>query len=277
MYISYEKENMIMNELDKVAELIRNSKNAILLSGAGFSTASNIPDFRSKNGLYSKYPDDILSRKHFYENTDKFYEAFQEKFSAILNATPNAGHLIMAKWQNQGYINEIATQNIDNLHSKAIEQLNISKIEKEKLLKNIYEIHGTVSSYTMKARGKIHKFKIDDILTKEGKIKYRRKVDGVEGTYLVKPDVVLFGEKPLKFGKISKIIKQKTDLMIIAGTSLMVYPFAYLPSYMRKGTNIVIINKTHLNIEGEHVIQIKGDISSILKEIDDKLNNIITR
>lgn len=102
--------------IKRMANLIKNSKHLMVLTGAGMSTDSGIPAFRTADGLYSKYPSDILSKDYFYHKTDLFYEAFMEKFAAMLKAKPNEGHQILAKWQQQGYVKSIATQNIDSLH-----------------------------------------------------------------------------------------------------------------------------------------------------------------
>jgi NAD-dependent protein deacetylases, SIR2 family len=259
-------------KIDKIVELMKASNYTILLSGAGVSTSSGIPDFRSETGLYTKYPSDVLSRSYFYNKTDLFYEAFHEKFSTILNAEPNEGHNIIAKWQCEDIINFISTQNIDGLHKKAISSMGIN-VEKKDLLKNsINEIHGTIETFTLKARGKKNKLKLADVLNSEGKITYRRQVDGAVGTYLVKPDVVLFGEQPLGYGKVSEIVKKKADLMIVVGTSLEVYPFAYLPTLMRHSKHVVIINKTPINLQRGYTVEINEDINEVLKIIDSKLH-----
>ncbi len=259
-------------KIDKIIELMKASNYTILLSGAGMSTASGIPDFRSETGLYTKYPSDVLSRSYFYNKTDLFYEAFHDKFSAILNAEPNEGHNIIAKWQHEDIMKFISTQNIDGLHKRAINSMNIDIEEKVLLSNKINEIHGTIETFTLKARGKKHKLKLEDVLTQDGKIEYRRKVDGSNTNFIVKPDVVLFGEQPIGYGKVSKMVKEKADLMIVVGTSLEVYPFAYLPTLMRNGKYVVIINKTPINLERRNTIQINEDIGEILIKLDKRLH-----
>ncbi len=110
----------INEQIDMVVELMKQCDRIVVITGAGMSTGSGIPDFRSDNGLYSKYPTNVLSRDYFYNKTDLFYEAFNEKFSAIINAKPNEGHNILAKWQNEGRVGKIITQNIENLHTSEI-------------------------------------------------------------------------------------------------------------------------------------------------------------
>lgn len=259
-------------KINKVVELMKASNYTILLSGAGMSTASGIPDFRSETGLYSKYPDDVLSRSYFYNKTDLFYEAFHDKFLAILNAEPNQGHSTIAKWQHEDIIKFISTQNIDGLHRKAINLMDICIEEKSLLNDKINEIHGTIETFTLKARGKKQTLSLADVLNSDGKIDYRREVDGGSGKYLVKPDVVLFGEQPIGYGKVSKIVKEKADLMIVVGTSLEVYPFAYIPTLMRRGKYVVIINKTPIKLQRGYTIEINENINEVLSIIDRKLH-----
>lgn len=265
------KDENINIKIDKIVELIKKSKYTILLSGAGMSTASGIPDFRSETGLYSKYPSDVLSRSYFYNKTDLFYQAFHEKFSAILKAEPNEGHKIIARWQHENILKYISTQNIDGLHKKAISLMDIDTEEKILLEDKINEIHGTINTFTLKAGGRKYKLKLSDVLNPDGKIEYRREVSGKSSKYLLKPDVVLFGEQPIGYGKVSKIVTKEADLMIVVGTSLEVYPFAYLPTLMKKGSPVIVINKTPINLERPS-IEINEDIVTVLKAIDKKLH-----
>jgi len=106
----------VQNKIKEIAKIIKEANHVMVLTGAGMSTDSGIPAFRTPDGLYSKYPEDVLSVRYFKQKPDLFYEAFMEKFSSMLKAKPNEGHQILAKWQQFGYVKSIATQNIDNLH-----------------------------------------------------------------------------------------------------------------------------------------------------------------
>lgn len=268
------------DKIKQVARLIKESKHLMVLTGAGMSTDSGIPAFRTADGLYSKYPSDVLSRNYFYQKTELFYEAFMEKFAAMLKAEPNEGHKILAKWQKEGYVKSIATQNIDNLHQRAVELLDISEEQKENLIKQIYEIHGTIKTFTVKAKGKIHKLKLEEILNEDGTIQYKRRFDGDSQTYIAKPDVVLFGEDVKHFSEVSKEVSEQTDVMLILGTSLQVTPFAYLPTYMRNSKNIIIINDVPIDpnvgwdVTIDYGIGIWDKITPVLKSIDEELKHL---
>ncbi len=108
-------------------------------------------------------------------------------------------------------------------------------------------------------------------MKEDGTIEYRRAIDGLPGKYLVKPDVVLFGEPIQRFSKAIEEVTKRADFMLVLGTSLQVYPFAYLPTYMRRGKYVVVVNKTPVDLRREHTIMIQGDITDVLKQIDWKL------
>lgn len=207
MYINDTLE--VQNKIKAIAQIIKGANHVMVLTGAGMSTDSGIPAFRTVDGLYLKYPEDVLSVRYSKQKTDLFYEAFMEKFSSMLKAKPNERHQILVKWQQLGYVKSIATQNIDNLHHQAVEQLTISDERKNFLKKQIYEIHGTIRTFTVKTKKRIYKLKLEDILNENGIIEYKRQFDGDENTYIAKPDVVLFGENVKRFPKVAKIIMKK--------------------------------------------------------------------
>lgn len=267
-----DNEFKIEDKLDEIVELMRASKNTAILMGAGMSANSGIQTFRGKDGLYSKYPSDILSRDYFYRHPDKFYVAFEELFGSIYDASPNEGHKIIAKWQNQGLVNNIYTQNIDYLSQKAINTLDISEDEKLKLITNIHEMHGTINTFTVKAGGRRTQVSLKDMLNEDNKLEYRRSVDGLNGKYLAKPDVVLFGERIHHYNHASREISRNVDLMIVLGSSLQVFPFAYLPTLMRRGKYVVIINLAKIDNKFGHSFQVEDEIVRSLKLIDEMLN-----
>lgn len=252
----------------------------MVLTGAGISTDSGIPAFRTVDGLYSKYPEDVLSVRYFKQKPDLFHEAFMEKFSSMLKAKPNERHQILAKQQQLGYVKSIATQNIDNLHQQAVDQLSISDEQKNCLKEQIYEIHSTVKTFTVTAKGKIHKLKLEDILNEDGTIEYKRHFDDDDKTYYAKPDVVLFGEDVKRYSEVSRIIKNEVDVILILGTSLTVTPFSYLPTlptYMKPQGTIIVVNDVPVDRNIGYGTSLYFDyclwdkITPVLREIDKEL------
>lgn len=211
-------------EIEKLQEIIDKSNNIVFFGGAGVSTESGIPDFRSKDGLYHmKYkfpPEEILSHSFFMDNLDEFYRFYKDKMNS-LNVLPNVSHKFLAKLEKAGKLRAVITQNIDGLHTKAGS-------------KNVLELHGTIYKNHCMECGR------------EYSAEYVFRYDGVpkcECGGIIKPDVVLYEEALDDFTVMQAInyIKQ-ADTLIVAGTSLMVYPASGLVRYFR-GKNLVIINK----------------------------------
>ena len=209
-------------ELEK---LIEQSKRIVFFGGAGVSTESGIPDFRSVDGLYNqKYdypPETILSHTFFVRNTEEFYRFYRDKL-LIDDAKPNAAHIRLAELEKEGKLTAIITQNIDGLHSAAGS-------------KNVLELHGsTLRNYCTKC-GKF--YGADAIKNTVG-------VPHCKCGGIIKPDVVLY-EEGLDENTIDKAVNalQNADLLIVGGTSLTVYPAAGLLRYYG-GKNLVVINKT---------------------------------
>lgn len=240
-----------MNQIERLRHLIESSKNIVFFGGAGVSTESGIKDFRSKEGLYnlhSKYGrpyEEMLSHTYFMENTDTFYKFYRE-FMINLEAKPNAAHKYLAELEKRKRLT-IITQNIDGLHQEAGS-------------KNVLELHGSIHrNYCMRCH---RLFNLNDIL----------KMDNVPicptCSGLIKPDVVLY-EEPLDQDVLEASINalNNANLLIVAGTSLRVYPASGLIRYYR-GNNIVLINKEHLYIDEGDVLEINqpvGEVFSLLK------------
>ena len=204
--------------------MINNSKRIVFFGGAGVSTESGIPDFRSKDGLYNqKYkfpPEEILSHTFFMNNTEEFYKFYKDKLNS-LKYEPNITHLKLAELEEKGKLKAVITQNIDGLHQKAGS-------------KNVYELHGSVlRNYCMRC----NKFyNAEYIFNSEG-------IPKCECGGIIKPDVVLY-EEGLDNDILTNSIRaiSEADLMIVAGTSLTVYPASGLINYFR-GRNLVLINR----------------------------------
>ena len=213
-----------MDKIEQFKELVSQSNNIVFFGGAGVSTESGIPDFRSKDGLYNqqyKYPpEEILSHAFFMRNTEEFYKFYKAKMNS-LKYEPNITHTKLAELENKGKLTAVITQNIDGLHQKAGS-------------KNVYELHGSVlRNYCMNC----------------GKFYDAEYVFGSQGIPkcscggIIKPDVVLY-EEGLNQQTIADSINaiQNADLMIVGGTSLTVYPASGLIDYFR-GKHLVLINR----------------------------------
>lgn len=236
-----------MEEKIKVLkEWIDNSNNIVFFGGAGVSTESGIPDFRSVDGLYNqKYdypPETILSHTFFWRKTEEFYRFYRDKM-IIDNVKPNAAHLKLAEWEAQGKLKAVITQNIDGLHQLAGS-------------KEVMELHGSVHRNYC---DKCHAFYGIEAIT------------GCEGVPkcpacggVIKPDVVLY-EEGLDNMTITKSIQyiSNADILIIGGTSLAVWPAAGLIDYYR-GDKLVLINKSQTQRETRANLVIEGKIGEVM-------------
>lgn len=225
-----ETETKLEEKIENFQKIYDNSDSIVFFGGAGVSTESGIPDFRSQDGLYSqqwKYPPEtIISRSFFDANPVEFYRFYREKL-IIKNIEPNTAHFQLAKMEEKGKLKAIVTQNIDGLHQKAGSR-------------NVFELHGsTLRNFCMDCGAE---YGIDFIAESENspdKLPRCAKCGG-----LVKPDVVLY-EESLDQNVINGAVNaiKNADTLIIGGTSLVVYPAAGLIDYFR-GKNIVLINKS---------------------------------
>ena len=235
-------------EIEKLQEIIDDSENIVFFGGAGVSTESNIPDFRSADGLYQqkyKYsPEQIVSHSFFVRNPEGFYEFYKEKMM-FLDAKPNAAHLKLAELEEAGKLKAIITQNIDGLHQAAGS-------------KNVYEIHGSIHRNYCQKCGKFY----DAAYVKNSKGVPHCKCGGV-----IKPDVVLY-EESLDENMIDKSIRaiSQADTLIIGGTSLVVYPAAGFVDYFR-GKHLVVINKSDTAKSVRAELTIAAPIGEVLSQI----------
>ena len=234
-----------MEEIEKLRGMIKNSDKIVFFGGAGVSTESGIPDFRSVDGLYNQQwdypPETILSHSFFMKKTEEFYRFYRAKMLCP-NAEPNAAHLKLAQLEREGKLTAVVTQNIDGLHQAAGS-------------KKVYELHGSVlRNYCMKC-GKFHS--VEFIMNSTG-------VPTCECGGVVKPDVVLYEEgldDSVVNGAVNAIAE--ADTLIIAGTSLNVYPAAGLVRYFR-GNNLVIINMSPTGMDSSADLLICGRICEVL-------------
>lgn len=240
---------------ERLKKIIDESKKIVFFGGAGVSTESNIPDFRSESGLYNamnKYgrsPEEMLSHSFYVRETELFYDYYKNNL-IYLDAEPNKAHLALARLEQEGKLTSVVTQNIDGLHQKAGS-------------KRVHELHGSVlRNYCTKC----HTFyDVDYIMDpencggKNGLVPVCKKCGGI-----VKPDVVLY-EESLNSDVIEKAINDiaEADCLIIGGTSLVVYPAAGFINYFR-GKNMVLINKTETSYDSKANLVIYDSIGKVL-------------
>ncbi|MBQ9031624.1 MAG: NAD-dependent protein deacylase [Parasporobacterium sp.] len=237
------------DEIRKLKEWIDQSSNIVFFGGAGVSTESNIPDFRSVDGLYNQQydypPETILSHTFFMRNPEEFYRFYKDKM-LVLDARPNKAHLALAKWEQEGKLKAVITQNIDGLHQAAGSR-------------TVYELHGSVHrNYCMKC-GKF--FKPEYIRDCEGV----PRCDACGG--MIKPDVVLYEEgldNDTIAGAVTAI--SQADVLIIGGTSLVVYPAAGLIDYYR-GNKLVLVNKSSTPRDKAADLIINGKIGEVFSQL----------
>ncbi|MEG0109279.1 MAG: NAD-dependent protein deacylase [Lachnospiraceae bacterium] len=229
----------------RLDEIIRDSKNLVFFGGAGVSTESGIPDFRSSKGIYQEQnvypPEQIVSHSFFLRHTEEFYNFYKNRM-IFLDAKPNKAHLKLAQLEKMGILTAVITQNIDGLHQMAGSQ-------------NVLELHGSIHRNYCQC---CHEFY---------DASYIKNSDGIpkcECGGVIKPDVVLY-EEGLNQDIITKTIAaiSHADTLIIGGTSLVVYPAASFIDYFQ-GNNLIVINKTATTRDEQGALCLRGAIGEIL-------------
>lgn len=235
-------------DVEKLQELIDQHDRIVFFGGAGVSTESGIPDFRSVDGLYNqKYdypPETILSHTFFMRHPEEFYRFYRDKMLA-LDAKPNAAHKKLSELEAAGKLTGVVTQNIDGLHQAAGS-------------KNVYEIHGSIHRNYCQKCGKFYD---------AAYVKNSKGVPHCECGGVIKPDVVLY-EESLDENMIDKSIRaiSQADTLIIGGTSLVVYPAAGFVDYFR-GKHLVVINKSETAKSVRAELTIAAPIGEVLSQI----------
>lgn len=238
-----------MKQIDELAQRITASKRIVFFGGAGVSTESKIPDFRSADGLYSQksfsYPPEVmLSHSFFDAHTETFFEFYRTMI--FKDAKPNAAHEKLAQWEKDGKLTAIVTQNIDGLHQAAGS-------------KNVLELHGCVKRNYCRRCGDF--FDEDFILNTRG-IPRCPKCQGI-----VKPDVVLYEESlDIKTLQNAKEAIQNADMLIVGGTSLVVYPAAGMVNYYH-GNQLILINRDETGMDGRADFVLHGPIGEIFRHL----------
>ena len=236
-----------MSDTDKLNVFIKQSSNAVFFGGAGVSTASGIPDFRGKGGLYTgDLPAEVyLSHSFFVRNTEKFFEFYRSKM-LYPNAKPNVVHSTLASLEKAGKLRAVITQNIDGLHQMAGSR-------------NVIELHGSVNRNYCLDCGEF--YGVDYILNSKGVPKCA-KCGGV-----IKPDVVLY-EEPLSDTEWSRAYKaiEEADLIIVGGTSLSVYPASSL-LYNTNGKILCLINNQPTSFDSSATLVIRDDLKRVFESV----------
>lgn len=232
----------------RLKDMIDECKNIVFFGGAGVSTESGIPDFRSVDGLYNqkyKYPPEmIISHSFFKSNTEEFYEFYKDRM-IFEDAKPNAAHEYLARLEEKGKLTAVVTQNIDSLHTVAGS-------------KNVYELHGSVMrNYCEKCR---KFYPLEYVVKSKG-------VPRCDCGGIVKPDVVLY-EEMLDDNVLKGAVRaiSKADMLIIGGTSLVVYPAAGLINYFN-GKYLVLINKSETPQDGKADLVIHDAIGEVFSKL----------
>ncbi|MFL0246126.1 NAD-dependent protein deacylase [Candidatus Clostridium stratigraminis] len=236
--------------IDKLTSILKESTNIVFFGGAGVSTESQIPDFRSSNGLFNKNlnitftPEQLVSHSFYVKYPEEFFKFYRSKL-IYPDAKPNNGHIALAKLEQMGKLKAIITQNIDGLHQKAGS-------------KNVFELHGSVHrNYCVKC----HAFYDAKFILESEGVPFCSKCGSP-----VKPDVVLYDESldnNVIRGAIDAI--SKADTLIIGGTSLVVYPAAGLIDYFN-GKNLILINKSATSADSKANLVINDSIGKVLSE-----------
>jgi NAD-dependent deacetylase len=239
-----------MTDIEKFVEMVNTSNNIVFFGGAGVSTEIGIPDFRSVDGLYNQHydypPEEILSHSFYRQKPEEFYKFYRDKILCCLDAKPNMAHIKLAEMEKAGKLKAIVTQNIDGLHQKAGS-------------KNVLELHGSsMRNYCERC----HTFYSAE---------YIRDCKGVPTCEKcgspIKPDVVLY-EEGLNDNTIEQSLYyiSHADMLIIGGTSLVVYPAAGLVRYYN-GHKLVLINKSSTGMDGSADLVIKEPIGEVFSHI----------
>jgi len=253
-------------QIDKVAKLIVDSQKIVVFTGAGISTESGIPDFRSPGGIWSKFDPEDFTIQKFVSDPEARRKQWQflVKNDFMTTAEPNNAHIAIAELETMGKLDAVVTQNIDNLHQKAG-----NSPEK------VFELHGNMSwILCMDCRSR---YPLDEIKVRLERGEEIPECENCGG--MLKPDVVLFGEAlPQDVMSAAVDHAKACDLLIVIGSSLVVYPAAYIPAYASEaGAKLVIINMTGTSYDVVSNVVIYNRAGDVMKRIVDRVKERITR
>ena len=237
-----------MGGLEQLKEWVEESSNIVFFGGAGVSTESGIPDFRSVDGLYNQQydypPETIISHSFYKKHPEEFFRFYKDRM-VFTGAKPNAAHRVLARWEEEGKLRAVVTQNIDGLHQAAGSR-------------EVMELHGSIHRNYCTRCGRF--YGLEEILAMDGVPRC-----GCGGT--IKPDVVLY-EEGLDKGILQKAVSyiRHADMLIIGGTSLVVYPAAGLVNYYQ-GNKLVIVNKSVTPVDNQADLVVTGKIGEVFSKL----------
>lgn len=241
-----------MTPIEQFAELLRTHKKIVFFGGAGVSTESKIPDFRGKNGLYRQKtdlpwsPEEMLSHHFYRDHPVEFYTLYKEREGMMMKAQPNRAHYALAELERMGKLSAVITQNIDGLHQKAGSR-------------HVLELHGSVLRNICQTCGKV--YGMEEFLELCDPIPHCPDCGGV-----LKPDVVLY-EESLDMDTITAAVREisQSDMLIIGGTSLVVYPAAGFIDYFR-GDALVLINRDPTHRDAGCTLLFRDSVGEVLEK-----------
>ncbi len=255
-----EMDEQLQKKIERLDELISGSDNIVFFGGAGVSTESGVPDFRSQDGLYHQQyaypPEEILSHTFYERNPKEFFRFYHDKILAPGQAAkPNRAHLKLAQWTKEGRCRAIITQNIDGLHQAAAREVGAAA-------DNIYELHGSTLRNYCKRCGAFYDVQYMLKHSADGEVPKCDKCGGQ-----IKPDVVLY-EEGLDMTTMENAVRaiSAADVLIIGGTSLVVYPAAGLIDYYR-GSRLVLVNKSATSRDAQADLAISAPIGEVFSRL----------
>ena len=239
--------------LDMAVHFMRESSSLVALTGAGISTDSGIPDFRSPGGIWSTYPAVLGDYRYFEKHPEEFLKLGRELLPVLLGAQPNKGHNALKELEDMGYLKAVITQNIDGLHQAAGSR-------------TVIEIHGTYKTATCTKCGK--KFSIEEVISFLPRMPLCPDCSNI-----IKPDVVMFGESlPREAFLKARTLAETADVMLVAGSSLEVYPASHLVLVTKSNHGrIIIVNDTKTALDKVADLQLRENLSVCLPHIVEKL------
>ncbi len=245
-----------MEEVEEAARLLASARYAIVFTGAGVSTESGIPDFRGPQGLWKRVDPELFTIDYFYENPGHVWRLFLELFLNKMDAKPNPAHYAIAELERMGVVKAVITQNVDGLHQAAGSR-------------NVIELHGNLRYAVCMSCGR--RIPLSEAVRKarEGEIPPRCPHCGG----VLKPDVVFFGE-PLPREELERAFSEaeKADVVLVVGSSLVVYPAAYIPELaLQKGAKLIIVNMEPTRLDHLAHVVIRGKAGEVLPLIVERV------
>ncbi len=254
------------SKLARIAEMIVHSRRLVVFTGAGISTESGIPDFRSPGGIWTKFdPEDFTIQKYLRDPATRLKQWLHlVEDGLMINAGPNRAHYAVAELEKMGKLSCIITQNIDNLHQKAGNSPD-----------KVLELHGTMSWARCLGCGR--RFPIETVLARFRANRENPVCESCSGT--VKPDVIFFGES-LPADALSESVNcsRNCDLFIVIGSSLVVYPAAFMPVYAKEsGAKLVIVNNSRTDLDSQADVVATGSAGEIMQGVLERVKSALSR